>query len=216
MVWQTFIRPSHRQAEAHSDRERTSYKYQFSVLPALHSADVAGESCLLIRTLTTWWQKPMTFNSSITSRFFTGYFRSPGGQIGPDFTLAFQTMWGNLITTDKSSIDSLIAIGAVAASNASSTISANPASSWPPFNTIYAPNQLNLNQTGGTAFQSPQSPMQNVTEYGEPGLSHVIGFFNAYTWEGGRGYRCDFWRSVGNLVPSEQAPSGGECNERRM
>lgn len=24
---------------------------------------------------------------------------------------------------------------------------------------------------------------------------------NAYTWEGGRGVRCDFWRSMAGIVP---------------
>ena len=165
MIWQTFICPSYWQAEAYSGKGRTSYKYQFSVPPALHGADVAGKSCLLILTLFVSWQKPTAFSSSITNRLFPGYFQPPGGQVGPDFAKAFQTIWGNFITTDNPSIDSSIAIGAAAASNSSSTSSTNPASSWPPF-TIYAPNQLNLNQTGGTRFQAPQSPTQNVTEYG--------------------------------------------------
>ena len=34
-----------------------------------------------------------------------------------------------------------------------------------------------------------------------PGLSNDIGLVNAYTWEGGRGYKCDFSRSVGSIVP---------------
>ena len=42
-VQQTFVCPSYWQAEAYSDKERKSYKYQFSVPPALHASDVNGK-----------------------------------------------------------------------------------------------------------------------------------------------------------------------------
>lgn len=42
---------------------------------------------------------------------------------------------------------------------------------------------------------------QNVTAFTEPGLRNDFTLVNAYEWEAGRGYRCDFWRSVGALVP---------------
>jgi hypothetical protein len=38
----TFVCPSYWMAEAYSDRGRTSFKYQFSVPPALHGSDVSG------------------------------------------------------------------------------------------------------------------------------------------------------------------------------
>ena len=41
----------------------------------------------------------------------------------------------------------------------------------------------------------------NVTVMVGPTLRNDISLVNAYTWEGGRGYRCDFWRSVGPIVP---------------
>lgn len=112
-----------------------------------------------------------------------------------------------------------------ASSNSSSTKS-NAASHWPPF-TIYAPYQIDLNQvrqptlghdygpsvlssvadnvtrsqTGGTLFQSNLIPGYDVPEYGEPGLLNNITLVNAWTWEAGRGFRCEFWRSVGAIVP---------------
>lgn len=41
----------------------------------------------------------------------------------------------------------------------------------------------------------------NATEYEGSGLRNNFTLVNAYTWEAGRGYRCDFWRSVAALVP---------------
>jgi len=118
---------------------------------------------------------------------------------GSDFSLAFMTIWGNFITTDNPSIPSAIANGVSSASNSSLT-APNPASAWPPF-TIYAPFQIDLNETGGTPVNVPLEPGLNVTEFGSPGLMNNFSLVNAYTWEGGRGYRCDFWRSMGLIVP---------------
>ncbi len=69
--------------------------------------------------------------------------------------------------------------------------------------TLANPVQLNLNQTGGTAFSSTSfsRTASNISEFKEPGLVNDFGIVNAYTWEGGRGVRCDFWRSVGAIVP---------------
>ncbi|MCJ1249653.1 hypothetical protein MMC30_006879 [Trapelia coarctata] len=125
-----------------------------------------------------------------------GYFGPPTPNLGPDFENAFMTIWGNFITNNNPSISSAVANGA--SSNSTST---NPASTWPRF-TITNPYQINLNETGGTAFSTPGlSASQNITEFSEPGLRNDISLVNAYTWEAGRGIRCDFWRSVGVVVP---------------
>lgn len=71
---------------------------------------------------------------------------------------------------------------------------------WPAFNT-YGPYQLNLNQTGGVPYSVTALPGLNVTQYMGPGLMNKFDLVNAYTWEGGRGFRCDFWRSVAAIVP---------------
>ncbi|KAI1619145.1 carboxylesterase type B [Exophiala viscosa] len=161
----TFVCPSYWMAEAYSDRGRTSYKYQFSVPPALHGTDV------------------------------TAYFGPAAANIGPDLALAFRKIWGNFITTNNPSIPGSVANGA----SASNSTSSNAAANWPPF-TIYAPYQIDLNQTGGTPFLEITSSY-NITEYGKPGLQNNISLVNAWTWEAGRGYRCDFWRSVAAIVP---------------
>ncbi|KAG0651279.1 Secreted lipase [Hyphodiscus hymeniophilus] len=161
----TFVCPSYWMAESFSDKGRTSYKYQYSVPVATHGADV------------------------------TGYFGPAAPDQGPDFELAFTTIWGNFITKDNPSISNAVANGA-----SSNNTSDNPASSWPPFN-IYAPFQINLNETGGVPFSIPSTGGANVTEFEEPGMTNDITLVNAYTWEGGRGFRCDFWRSMGVIVP---------------
>ncbi|KAJ9494403.1 hypothetical protein H2202_010186 [Exophiala xenobiotica] len=163
----TFVCPSYWMAEAYSDRGRTSFKYQFSVPPALHGSDVSG------------------------------YFGPAAPNIGPDLALAFRQIWGNFITANNPSISSSVANGA-SSGNAGSS---NDASNWPPF-TIYAPYQINLNETGGTPFSTNITQIgHNITEFGQPGLQNDITLVNAWTWEAGRGYRCDFWRSMGAIVP---------------
>jgi carboxylesterase type B len=126
----------------------------------------------------------------------SGYFGPTAKNQGPDFERAFMTIWGNFITSNNPSITNEIANGA--SSNDSSAT--NPASSWPPFS-IYEPYQINLNETGGTLAAVPFGTGTNLTEYVSPGLSNNFSLVNAYTWEGGRGVRCDFWRSVAALVP---------------
>lgn len=67
-----------------------------------------------------------------------------------------------------------------------------------------------VNQTGGTLVNSTVSAGQlyqsygmflNTTYYIGPGTQPVFTKANAYTWEGGRGVRCDFWRGLGGIVP---------------
>ncbi|PMD42219.1 hypothetical protein L207DRAFT_580889 [Hyaloscypha variabilis F] len=124
-----------------------------------------------------------------------GYFGPAAVTQGPDFEYAFMKIWGNFTTQDNPSIIAAIANGA-SSNNCQQT---NPASTWPPFN-IYAPYQINLNETGGVPFSTPFG-YENVTEYEGPGSRNDFTLVSAYTWEGGRGFRCDFWRSIAVTVP---------------
>lgn len=124
-----------------------------------------------------------------------GYFGPTAPEQGTDFERAFMTIWGNFITKNNPSISQAIASGS------NGTVSAtSAATNFPPFH-IYAPYMLNLNNTGGQPFVFSSPTGTNLTEYGGPGLQNNFTSVNAYTWEGGRGYRCDFWRSVGAIVP---------------
>jgi hypothetical protein len=105
---------------------------------------------------------------------------------------------------DNPSISAAIAAGnSTAASNASSD-SANAITNWPAC-TNARPYQINLNETGGQEFSAFAVPFGteniNATEYMGPGLRNNFSLVNAYTWEGGRGFRCDFWSSMGAVVP---------------
>ena len=104
-------------------------------------------------------------------------------------------IWGNFITTFDPSIPNAIANGA----SSSDPSAANPASSWTPF-TIYSPYQIDLNETGGHMAQASFGTA-NVTEDIGPGLMNNFSLVNAWTWEAGRGTRCDFWRAMSALVP---------------
>jgi hypothetical protein len=104
-------------------------------------------------------------------------------------------MWGNFVSQSNPSISNAIANGI-----STNNTAPNPASSWPAFN-IYAPYQINLNETGGTAISTTYIPGVNYTQYVGNGLQNDFSLVNAYSWEGGRGYRCDFWRAVGAIVP---------------
>ncbi|KIW40530.1 uncharacterized protein PV06_07718 [Exophiala oligosperma] len=156
---------------------KTSYKYQYSVPIAVHGSDL------------------------------TAYFGPPTPNQSPEFVKAAMQIWGNFITTDNPSIPSDVASGGGGGGGGSTddddnnTSTSNPASNWPPF-TINSPYQIDLNVTGGTPFAFNLSYIDaNLTEPGEPGLSNSITLVNAYTWEGGRGYRCDMWRGLGSIVP---------------
>lgn len=62
-------------------------------------------------------------------------------------------IWGNFITNNNPSISAQIANGASSNSSSNNLSASNPATNWPPF-AVYAPYQLNLNETGCTAFST--------------------------------------------------------------
>lgn len=123
------------------------------------------------------------------------FFGLPTPNHSKDFVKAIMRIWGNFITKNNPSISPSIANGA------NSSSKTNPASDFPAFS-IAHPYQLNLNQSGGLPFSAmPLTLGPNITEFKEPGLKNDFSRVNAYTWEGGRGTRCDFWRSIGSIVP---------------
>lgn len=167
----TFVCPSYWLAEAYNAAGRTGYKYQYSVPIALHGTDPAV------------------------------YFGPTPGNVGPDFALAFQRIWGNFVTTGNPSISSETASGV----NAPET-SASELEEWPVF-ALWDPRMANLNQTGGVAQSIELSNRTgtvidgNATVYVGPGQINDLSLVDAYEWEGGRGKRCDFWLSIARIVP---------------
>lgn len=107
------------------------------------------------------------------------------------------TIWGNFITQNNPSISASIANGVNGTGNNGLAATAFPA--W----NLRNPLQVNLNETGGRAYSAmsydPLAP--NLTQFEGPGLVNDFSIVDAYSWEGGRGIRCDFWRSIGMIVP---------------
>jgi hypothetical protein len=129
-----------------------------------------------------------------------GYFGPLGSvpYLSEEFQRAFMKIWGNFITNANQDSHHAIASGW----SAGALEDSDRANKWPAFS-IASPYQLNLNQTGGAPavggmdFYSPV----NTTYFTNPGLKNLFTLDNAYKWEGDRGVRCDFWRSVAAIVP---------------
>jgi carboxylesterase type B len=60
--------------------------------------------------------------------------------------------------------------------------------------------QTDFDQTGGQAVVVQASWGLNVTQYMGPGLEPNIRVVDAWTWEDGRGARCEFWRGLGREI----------------
>jgi len=76
----------------------------------------------------------------------------------------------------------------------------NPASDWPRW-TLKNPSQIVLNETGGTPYKTLAPNGVQISQFRMPGLKNNITLANAYNWEGGRGRRCEFWKSLSPYVP---------------
>ncbi|OAL05040.1 alpha/beta-hydrolase [Phaeosphaeriaceae sp. SRC1lsM3a] len=125
-----------------------------------------------------------------------GYFGPLGSApyLSTDFQRAFMRIWGNYVTKSDPSISAAYATGSASNSSAST----NAASDWPEFSNS-SPYQLNLNQTGGTLVPKNSTTQEYLTG---PTLMNNFTLANSYTWEAGRGARCDFWRSVAQIIPA--------------
>lgn len=107
-----------------------------------------------------------------------------------DFVYAFEKMIGNFILHDNPQISNLVANGITTNNTAY-----NPASDWPPYS-IYDPAMLDFNTTCPHTKEIGGLPYCTG-----PGELNTFSLADAYTWEGGRGVRCDFWKMMGELVP---------------
>ncbi|KAK0712111.1 Alpha/Beta hydrolase protein [Lasiosphaeris hirsuta] len=126
------------------------------------------------------------------------YIGPAGANLGSDFALAFRRAWGNFITTGNPSISNAVANGASAAN----VSAANAASAWPAWSEAQ-PSLVNLNQTGGTPYQLVTQWGVSVTQFAQPGLRNAISVVaNANAWEGGRGDRCAFYKSLAPSIPA--------------
>ncbi|KAJ9285711.1 hypothetical protein DTO021C3_6678 [Paecilomyces variotii] len=158
----TFDCPAYWLAEAFGEDGRKSYKYQYSIIPAIHAYDMDA------------------------------YFGPRPDTMSVAFQEAVKSIWNSFIVTG----DPTEKINNTIPANTTNVIK-----SWTPF-TVGQPFQLNLNQTGGHPTTEEDSVTDiDITVYEGSGLRPDFDLVNAYTWEGGRGQRCDFWRSVSGHIP---------------
>lgn len=121
---------------------------------------------------------------------------------GKAFKNAFRKIWGNFIIKN----DPVVTVDEAKGGEAGSTVpqGEGPGSSanirWPKWDS-QSPQLLNLNTTGGVATLITATENLQFTLYSDPGVKNYISVNDANLWEGGRGYRCDFWKQVAPRVP---------------
>lgn len=59
---------------------------------------------------------------------------------------------------------------------------------------------VNSTVQGGTLYQS-YNKIFNITYFVGGGRKPAFSIVSGRTWEDDRGVRCDFWRSIGGIVP---------------
>ncbi|TVY16210.1 Lipase 1 [Lachnellula arida] len=189
----TFVCPSYWLASAYSSqktgRAKEVWKYQYSVPPSEHGADLdayeaVGREALGLGTLST------------------------------GFRIAVQKIWGRFIIFDDPTLPASVVKDIVTLPNGTLTgdnLTAAGKGVWPTWegegdnDNEGGYKMLNLNMTGGHETQiswgSADGTKINVTQYAGPGLSARLSVVDAWSWEGCRGARCAFWADMGKLVP---------------
>lgn len=205
----TFVCPSYWLASAHSSQSgytrreiaryasrttvkrhsgRQSWKYQYSVPPSEHGGDLDAYQAI--------------------NREALGY-----GTLSPGLRTAVQEIWGRFIMYNDPTLPSYVIKSITTYQNGTDTgddITAAQTGKWPVWEGGSedggdAYKMLNLNMTGGHATEilwtSSGGQSFNVTQYAGPGLTAKFDIVDAWTWEGRRGKRCEFWADIGNFVP---------------
>ncbi|KAI2471263.1 putative carboxylesterase [Annulohypoxylon bovei var. microspora] len=164
----TFSCPAQWFAEAYSVSSRQAWKYQYSVTPSYHGAD-----------LNAYFSVGVTFPNA-------------------DFRHAMQKIWGNFIINDNP----VIPISDATANYANATVPIGMYGNidWPEFS-LEKPMQMNLNTTGGNISTVTVPPYLNYYVRDGFGIVNHFNLSDSFTWEGGRGERCEFWRIVSEKVP---------------
>ncbi|KAI4863858.1 carboxylesterase [Hypoxylon rubiginosum] len=173
----TLACPSYWLADAYAkgDKCEGSWKYQFSVPPSLHSMDVY----------------PLITDPSVQGTGMNEVFRT-----------AFQRTWGNFIVKGDPTLS------AAETESSGDDVWAAGTGNWPQWGeTVGRYSMLNLNMTGGmpvTQSMSIGGADIEATIYVEstngtwPPLEAIFQVVDAWSWEGGRGKRCQLWAELGS------------------
>ncbi|KAL3455773.1 Alpha/Beta hydrolase protein [Aspergillus heterothallicus] len=123
--------------------------------------------------------------------YFTSDTPSPG------FSRAVQRIWGEFIVNNTPVIPIEDAKGN--RSNATAPEDREGNLAWPEFSRIQ-PWMMDLNTTGGELRLHVETEHLQYWIREGPGIVNVFRLVDSYTWEGGRGERCDWWRSVAGRI----------------
>lgn len=122
------------------------------------------------------------------------------GQTSPgrDFIHAFQKIWGNFVVHNSP----VISITDAKGENAGATVPIGLFGKiqWPQW-TEANPKMMSLNSTGGVAVWNPVTENLKYDTYTDPGMTNQFKLVDGRSWEGGRGKRCDWWKSMAAKVP---------------
>ncbi|KAF2730933.1 carboxylesterase type B [Polyplosphaeria fusca] len=138
------------------------------------------------------WKYQYSVPAALHGYDLEAYFGPARQNQGHELRRALQTSWGNFVRFgDPNGVDG---------GNASTRVLGEE--EWPEFATGEGLRMVDFNQTGGTEFEFlAVQTNRTVVLFGEPGLRREVRVVDAWGWEGGRGVRCDFWRSLGGIVP---------------
>lgn len=191
----TFVCPSYWLAGAYSlssssgnedASTKKAWKYQFSVPPSEHGADLDSYQ---------------DYNREALGK----------GTMTEAARKAVQLAWGRFIIYDDPTLPIDIVELLTTGVNGSTTdddIYAMATGNWVEWSEDAengGHNMLNINMTGGVPEVISWTPTGgtaiNVTQMIEPGLSARFSMVDAWYWEGGRGQRCAIWKDLGASVP---------------
>jgi hypothetical protein len=117
---------------------------------------------------------------------------------GSDFIHALQKIWGNFVINNNPIISISDAKGSKP--NATVPIGSFGKINWPTW-TEAKPTLLSLNTTGGVPVFANVTEHLKYFEYEDPGVTNQFKLGDGRSWEGGRGHRCDWWKTQAAKVP---------------
>lgn len=128
----------------------------------------------------------------------TAYFSRDAGTPTQGIIAAFLKVWGSFIINNSP----IISVADAKAGTPNAIVPEAPDGNidWPTYSNE-RPVQMDFNSTGGTETTITVTEQLAFKLRLDPGVSNVFRLVDARAWEGGRGARCDFWRSVGPRVP---------------
>ncbi|ETS87819.1 hypothetical protein PFICI_01647 [Pestalotiopsis fici W106-1] len=144
------------------------------------------------------WKYQYSVTPAYHGHDLTAYFAVGATVPNLDFRYAFQKILGNFIVFNSPLISRQNATAGYA--NATAPPGAYGNIGWPEYGLIN-PTMINLNTTGGQLTEVVVTPNLTFYQRTGPGIVNRFRLVNSRTWEGGRGFRCDFWRSVSARVP---------------